>query len=755
MNLPSILHGLNPAQEAAVTSQASVLQVLAPPGSGKTKTLTARVAHLIANHGLEPRNIIVCTFTNKAAREMGERISIYLGKEYARKLVLGTFHSISCRLLKQHGKHLGLSSDFGIADTSDTKAIITRILKKLNSTVPPGAVLGRISKLKSQSITSERFLATNKNVEQQEFSQIYIRYEDHLRISNLLDFDDLILRCAELLRRFPGCVSHIQAVLIDEFQDTNSVQYELMELFSQARGNVTIVGDPDQSIYGWRNAEIKNLNKMKQSYSDVHVINLEENYRSSGAILIAAQEVIEQDQSRPPKRLAATHSIGVQPVLRKLPSAHAEASWLVSEIQRTAVLAGGLLDWSDYAVLLRSASLSRLVETTLGKSGIPYRMVGGHRFFDRVEVKLILDYLRVISLPSHNGAVARVINVPARGIGEKTLQYLLEEAEEDKVTIWDVISRSVQGRKKTRTQLSKQAEQGIATFFNIIVKAQSRLKKLVTVDNTLADFLQYLIKKIDLRKHIKAISKQEQEEFESRWANVEELVAQAAEFSTDADLSDSAFGDEQASQNNDDLSGEAQYSLEQILLGFLGNVALATDATVNNDSGPPKPQITLSTIHAAKGLEWPVVFIPSAYEGSIPHSRAEDNDEERRLLYVAMTRAQSLLYLSCPTRNTNKENTTLSPFLTSIRTDAYFAKRGPELKYEDIKQIGAILHRSCPIPAIIESIPATLEFPKDNQWPLSGESREERKSWEMGASIDGIEQGRFDREKSNFGPDII
>lgn len=506
-----------------------------------------------------------------------------------------------------------------------------------------------------------------------------------------------------------------------------------MELFAHHRQSCTIVADPDQSIYGWRNAEIKNLKIMQQRWPDTVVINLEENYRSSGAILIAAQEVIEQDKARPQKCLIPTFSVGLRPVLRRLPTAAAEAIWTVAEIKRSSALSAGLLEWGDYAILLRSASLSRLIESELGKAGIPYKMVGGHRFFDRIEVKLVLDYLRVISHPTHNDALARIVNVPARGVGDKTQQLLLEEADEVKQPLWNIIRDLVQGRRRARTTVSKQAETGLHAFFNLILMAQKKLRSTDQKVETLADFLTYLIRKIGLEAHLRNLNKKEPEEFDTRWANVQEMVAQAVEFSaaenTATEVSDD-FDDADTTDTGPSL-------VEDALNKFLANVALATDATVNESDGTLKSQVTISTIHAAKGLEWPAVFIPSAYEGSIPHSRAEDNDEERRLLYVAMTRAQSMLCLSCPLKNSQREKTTLSPFLTEPNMTAYFDRRGPILGYEEVKEMSITLRRMSPTPKAVNAALCTLEYPRDNQFPTRGEDdSEEHHSWEMGANID-------------------
>jgi DNA helicase-2/ATP-dependent DNA helicase PcrA len=711
--MDALLEGLNPAQKSAVTNPASVVQVLAPPGSGKTKTLTSRVAYLINYNGLQPWNIIVCTFTIKAAREMKERIRGFVGDGIEAKLILGTFHSVARRFLVRYGNHIGVEKNFGIADTSDTLAIIKRIIKRQGCNVEPKVARSRISGLKARSTTVEQFAATNKKVEQHEFACLYAEYEDTLKTSNLLDYDDLLLRCTDLLRKHPECVSSIQAVLIDEFQDTNHVQYELMSLLAQKQKNITIVGDPDQSIYGFRSAEIKNLKLMRDRYPETVVINLEENYRSSGCILASALAVIEQDESRPDRPIVPTHVVGERPVLRKLPNAAVEAKWLVSEIQRSKTLTGEMFTFNDYAVLLRSAALSRHVETALGKAGIPYRMVGGHRFFDRVEVKIVLDYLRVVNQPDHNDAIVRIINVPPRKIGEVTVKTLLEEAEAQKMTLWNLILSQAQGRKRPRTKLSAQAEKGIDIFVNLILTSRNKLHNVDGQKCSMVDLIAHILKKLSLQEFIK---KTYGEEWEGRWANVEELVAQA----TDVALSTEP-GEQGVDESLPVVEGIEQRALssEDILTKFLSNVALSTE--VEKKDGEQADQVTISTIHAAKGLEWPVVFIPAAYEGSIPHSRAEDTDEERRLLYVGMTRAQALLYLSCPTKNSQREQTTVSSFVTPKNVARGLNMRGPSFGFKATQDLSHILRRPCPADSIIQHARTLVEHVEDDIWPLDGE----------------------------------
>lgn len=714
-----ILKGLNDQQKCAVLGPSPVLQVLAPPGSGKTKTLTARVAYLISQQGLKPWNMIVCTFTIKAAREMKERIRSLVGEKLEAKLVLGTFHSVARRYLVAYGQHLGLPKSFGIADTSDSLAIIKRILKRHEYHTEPAKIRSRISRLKS-GVTAMNAAKLTVDFDQQEFDAIFAEYEETLRASNLLDYDDLLLRCVELLKRYPDCVSNIEAVLIDEFQDTNNVQYELMSLFAQHRSSpsghvpsITIVGDPDQSIYSFRSAEIKNLKRMCKQYDDTQVVYLEENYRSSGSILHAASELIEQDESRPNKKLLSTHCTGEQPVLRTLPTAAAEATWVVSELQRSLTLAGGLLIYSDYAILLRSASLSLHIERALGGSGIPYRMIGGLKFFDRVEIKILLDYLRVLYQPDHNDAVKRVINVPARKVGDATINSLIEEAEKQKRTLWSLILDIAQGRRKSTTKVPPQAEKGIESFVNIILTMRKKLSRDTDESFAVAELIQHILQKLSYEDYLR---KSHPEDFDNRWGNVEELLIQATEFSTA--IADDSYVNEDELYAPDEVEQRQLDGPEEVLSRFLANVALAAAVDAPEGENATPNQVTISTIHAAKGLEWPVVFIPAASEGTIPHSRAEDTDEERRLLYVGMTRAQGLLYLSWSKQNLRSDSAAqLSSFLSSKKMTKCFAKRGPSFTLPNVQDLARILRRECPTSMSLQNSMSQCSRPEDNLWP--------------------------------------
>jgi len=710
------LKGLNGVQRAAVTSKASILQVLAPPGSGKTKTLTSRVAYLLAHQGFRPQNVICCTFTIKAAREMRERLRGLVGGDLESKLILGTFHSICRRYLVTYGHLIGIPNNFGIADSDDSLGIIKRLQKQMKFGMDPRAARNKISHRKARGQTIESVAKIKpKGAEAQEFATIFQQYEEALATSNLLDYDDLLLRCVELLQQYPACVSNIEALLIDEFQDTNNVQFELMKLLASAKSRITIVGDPDQSIYGFRSAEIENLKRMQDYYPGTVVINLEENYRSSSAVLHLAQDVIEQDDERPNKRLKSTHCYGTLPVLRRLYNPHEEAAWIVSEIKRMTKLTGGCINHSDIAILLRSAFLSLLIEKALANAGIPYKMVGGRRFFDRVEVRLILDYLRTINHPDNNSALLSVINTPTRKVGDTTVAELTRAAEAAKVSLWNVVQQAARGEASLEKKLSKPAEQGLKELVTLIKRGQAKLK---TFDPAQApgQLIELVTKELRFLEYLK---KQYQEDWEERWENVKELSLQARDVTLE-----SLTAEDQLPEIDGVKQAKTEDSAE-VLSRFLANVALSTEVE-SEEEGEAQARITISTIHSAKGLEWPVVFVPAVYEGSIPHSRAEDTNEERRLLYVAMTRAKALLYMTFPVMQSRSESESILSQFLSTGIDHRMQEAGPAFNDAVVEDIVTILGRPNPPQEALATGVTSLqdnESQYDDVWPLDGSRR--------------------------------
>lgn len=686
-----ILASLNTAQRRAVASEVNTVAILAGPGSGKTHTLTSRVVWLVQQAGLRPSDMIVATFTVKAAREMKERIGRTLGEEVQKKIILGTFHSIARRYLSSYGKHIGLDSNFGIADDSDSKAILQRLIKRLDLKLEPAIAKGWISKKKSRGSmdppeSTKFFPDGKKKKETPNLQRCFDEYQAQLAASNLLDYDDLLVRCVELLRAYPLCVSNIQVVLVDEYQDTNGIQYDLMKLFAQQRHRITVVGDPDQSIYGWRSAEIRNLHRLLREFPGTDEISLEENYRSSQSILSASLSVIQQDANRYEKVLLPVHSKGTKPVLRRLRSAADEGEWIVGELERARLMSGGMIKGEDCAILLRSASLSRNVESALGKRGIAYRMIGGHKFYERKEIKILLDYLRVVHQPNNNDAVSRIINVPKRGIGEVTVRALLEQAETGKRSLWKILVDHCNGTSAFSRLTAPQSNNLRSELVRIITSLGKQVSEVKPGEpQPLVEVILRLISMLDYEAFL---TKEFGEDHEGRWATVQEFVNLATDFAVDhSDMDEDLLPDIE----------EAGKQQEDTLLGrFLANIALAADAQKDQDTGDTSAVVTISTIHAAKGLEWPVVFIPCVYDGSIPHSRSEDTDEERRLLYVAMTRAKALLYLSCPqTTSWGNSEAELSCFLSDL-ADSAFAEKGPSFDRGVIEAMAKILRREAP-----------------------------------------------------------
>jgi DNA helicase II / ATP-dependent DNA helicase PcrA len=704
---------LNRAQCRAVCSDAATVAIMAGPGSGKTHTLTSRVVWLIDAVGYEPQNVIVATFTVKAAREMRERIGKSLGGGREQRMVLGTFHSIARRYLAAYGRHIGLDQKFAIADDGDSRAIINRICKRLQLSIDPVQARAWISKRKAKGrewkpTPLQRKHSGEAAERASAFELCYSEYQDNLKRSNLLDYDDLLTRCVELLQTHPACVSNVDAVLIDEYQDTNGIQYDLMRLLAQKRNRITIVGDPDQSIYGWRSAEIKNLQRLFDDFPHTDQVSLEQNYRSSQAILDTALSVIQQDSNRYEKVLKPFHDKGTRPTLRRLKNSTAEAQWIVKEIGRLHLLSGGMLGFSDVSILLRSASISRNIESALGRAGIAYKMVGGVKFYDRVEIKIILDYLRVVYQPANSDALARILNVPKRGLGEPTIKALLEEAERSSLSLWDLLVKHCRGDRLAKTNIKKSTENKISgEVIRLVLDIQKKMDSPQDEKPySLLDIIDEILTRANLQRHLKE-AYNNTDEFEQRWANVQEFRALGSDFTKALNM--------EQEEELPEVEGLEKSEDSDVLAQFLANVALASDTQKKDQEQEATPMVTISTIHAAKGLEWPIVFVPAAYDGIIPHARSEDSNEERRLLYVAMTRAKALLYISCPLSTSHNSNVELSPFVEPVAST--FAKIGPDLETNKLEAIGRILGRKAPTQqAIFSELPPGFS-PNDDLFP--------------------------------------
>ncbi|KAJ6543965.1 P-loop containing nucleoside triphosphate hydrolase protein [Mycena capillaripes] len=638
----AFLNSLNAAQLQAVLHEPEApLQILAGPGSGKTKVLTSRIAYLILHHLLPPSSICAVTFTNKAANEMRERLSKLIGKQRTSEVRMGTFHALCALFLRKFSKVVGIEGNFTVCDADESKKIISGFLKPYKDvlsakdiSLKDGTVLSYISRAKAKGLTAKEYITEHSKTRdyrssdfdpqddiQRIVGSIYQDYEKALRRSNSLDFDDLLLFGVKLFNEHPAATSWCRHVLVDEFQDTNVTQYELMRAIAvPTNGCVTVVGDPDQSIYGWRSAEVGNLTKMRKDFAGTAQILLEENYRSTGLILKASLAIVSQDKSRIPKTLLTSHPSGTTPVLRSFPSEQAEANFIAVEIRRLVASMGGILRWGDFAILLRFSALSRAIESALQKEAIPSAVLGGHKFFERQEIKDVLAYLQLVDNPSFVPALTRAINIPSRGIGEKSITALIARADKTRKSPMEVIELIYDS---VQPDVKPAVKHKVGPF----VKTVRALRKLATERASPPDLIQRLLELIEYEDHLKRT----QPEWESRWENVQELITFASDVEQDVNMS------------NPDPT-EASPSDTPLRL-FLQASMLSSEGD-NQSEEDSKEKVIISTCHAAKGLEWPVVIIPAVEQGTFPFYRTEDVQEERRLLYVACTRAQSLLYLS-------------------------------------------------------------------------------------------------------------
>ncbi|KAG1883398.1 P-loop containing nucleoside triphosphate hydrolase protein, partial [Suillus subluteus] len=637
-----LLKSLNAAQTRCVTHRPdSPLQILAGPGSGKTKVLTSRIAYMILHHRMDPSSICAVTFTNKASNEMRARLLKLIGKDSVDKVKLGTFHAICALFLRKYGTSVGLDGNFTICDSDESKRIVTKLLKPYSDflssndiQVNAATLCSLISRAKSKGETPEDVMprkegrhvsskaasskSTNEDF-QRVFAEIYRDYEKTLRKSNSLDFDDLLLFGVRLFSRHPRYAAWCQHILVDEFQDTNAVQYELMCCIAAASRCVTVVGDPDQSIYGWRSADITNLGKMQNDFPNVAQVMLEQNYRSAGSILATSLAIISQDTSRIAKTLHTDHPLGPLPMLRSFPTEHDEAAFIAWEINRMIAQSGGMLGFGDFAVLLRFNAISRTIENALQKEGIPNRMLGGHQFFERAEIKDILAYLQLVDNPHFEPAFSRAVNIPSRGIGDKSLGEILSRAQKLGISPLTLVERI---HDSMIPDLKLSVKRKVQSFVNVM----RSLKSSATDGMEPAQLIGKLIELIGYQEHLK----KSQPDWDTRWENVQELINFASDATADASNVPVIDGEESSLQDT---------PLRQFLQASM--LSSAGDQSNENDDEHLQQKVSIATCHAAKGLEWPVVFVPAVEHGTFPFYRSI-----RRLLYVACTRAQTSLYLT-------------------------------------------------------------------------------------------------------------
>ncbi len=606
-----LLNGLNPQQSQAVTAGLGQVLVLAGPGSGKTRVLTNRFAFLIRAMGVRPYNILAVTFTNKAAREMETRLERLLGEQVKGGLWLGTFHSVCARILRRESDYLPVKSNFVIIDADDQEALVRRIMKEFNldeKLYRPASIHGAISTAKNNMVLPKSY--PTRSYREEIVARVYVRYQQLLEANNSVDFDDLLLMCVRLLDENPPVrekyAQRFEHVLVDEFQDTNSAQYELLSQLSSFHGNLFAVGDEDQSIYRWRGADYRNVLLFEKDYPKAQKILLEQNYRSTQTVLDAARAVIDQNHNRTPKKLFSERGRGERIMLYEAVDDHAEAAFVVDTIQQN--MAAGT-SGGDFAVMYRTNGQSRLLEEAFLRSGVPYRLVGAQRFYGRREIKDLIAYLRLISNPADELSLLRAINVPPRGIGDKTLVALQLCARQANLTAGDILLDL--GRNGDQSgfwvSFSGRGASVLADFGAMLSDWQAILEK-----TTLPALFDRVLVDIGYQLYIDDGT----DEGNDRWSNVQELQSLAYEYE------------------------------ERGLTAFLENLALVSDQdTVPEESNVP----TLMTLHAAKGLEFSQVFISGMDEGLLPHSRSLDDPEEmaeeRRLFYVGLTRARNRLYL--------------------------------------------------------------------------------------------------------------
>ena len=611
-----ILATLNPTQREAVEAIEGPVLISAGPGSGKTRVITHRIAYLIKSCGVSPHNIMAVTFTNKAAREMRERLEQLLGQA-AEALTLGTFHAICVRILRREGKAIGLDSSFVIYDEEDQLSLTKQALEELNldpKQYAPRALHSAISAAKSRLISPGGYAQRVSSYFEEIVHRVYQRYQQLLSQGRAVDFDDLLMKTVQLFQDQPQILKRYQSkyvhILVDEFQDTNIVQYMLMKHLAGKYRNLCVVGDPDQSIYSWRFADLRNILSFEKDYPEAKVVFLEQNYRSTKTILEVATDVISVNMQRKPKKLWTENEDGASIIVIESYNAEEEAQSVVNEIEK--LTGQEQISLKDCAVMYRVNAQSRALEETFLRYGVPYKLVGGTRFYQRREVKDIIAYLRVIHNHQDSVSLVRIINVPVRGIGQRTLSHLQDWAKAHDSSLFEALKQVSQNvitgeRKQSLPPRIIQALAGFAAVMAGLI-AQSR-------ELSLSGLLDKIWEHTGYRKYIL-----DKEDGEDRWENVMELKSVASEY--------------------DELDPE------EALAAFLEKVSLVSDI----DELDEKPDaVTLITLHQAKGLEFPAVFIVGMEEGILPHRRSfddpEEMEEERRLCYVGITRAKKRLYL--------------------------------------------------------------------------------------------------------------
>ncbi|WP_345242625.1 DNA helicase PcrA [Pontibacillus salipaludis] len=635
-----LLKGLNEQQREAVVKTDGPLLLMAGAGSGKTRVLTHRIAYLLGEKEIAPRNVLAITFTNKAAREMKDRVGDLVGPE-ARDMWISTFHSMCVRILRRDIDRIGINRNFSILDTTDQLSVIKQVLKDLNldpKKFDPRAMLGAISTAKNELKTPEDFSKTTGNYYEQQTAAVYEKYQKTLRKNQSLDFDDLIMQTLTLFDRLPEVLEYYQRrfqyIHVDEYQDTNHAQYQLVKMLANRFENLCVVGDSDQSIYRWRGADIANIMSFEKDYPTAKVIMLEQNYRSTKRILDAANEVIQNNSGRKPKNLWTDNDDGESIFYYQAPTERDEGLFVTNKIED--MVRATKFKYKDCAVLYRTNAQSRTIEETFVKANIPYQIVGGTKFYDRKEIKDMLAYLRLIANPDDDISFGRIVNEPKRGVGRTSLDNLQMYAARHDLSLYEAAGEVEQ------VGLSKRATNAIRDFHKMI-RNWTQQQDFLSATDLVEDVLK-ITGYEDMLKNENSL------EAQSRLENINEFLSVTKNFE----------------EQNEDKS----------LIAFLTDLALVADINSADEDPFADDKVTLMTLHSAKGLEFPVVFLIGMEESVFPHSRSlqdeEEMEEERRLAYVGITRAEQQLFLTNAKMRTLFGRTNMNPesrFISEIPSE--------------------------------------------------------------------------------------
>ena len=618
------LDTLNPAQREAVEKTEGPVLILAGAGSGKTRVLTTRIGHLIEDKGVQPANILAITFTNKAANEMRERVEETLESD-ASDMWISTFHSCCVRILRKDINRIGYNRSFVIYDSADQVTLVKDCLKELNlndKVFEPKMIISTISGAKDKLYDPKQFKAMHMNDNRMsKIADVYALYQDRLKRNSALDFYDLIFKTVELLKSDKEVLDYyrnrFKYIMVDEYQDTSKAQYELIKILAKEHQNICVVGDDDQSIYGWRGADIRNILEFEKDYDDVHVVKLEQNYRSTQIILDAANTVISNNIERKRKRLWSEKKDGELIKIQVAQDEIEESDFVADMIAK--ISREQNRSYKDFAVLYRANAQSRSVEDALNRSQIPYNIYGGTKFYERKEIKDLIAYLRVIQNPQDDISIKRIINVPRRGIGLRTIEKIEDRASLKQESIYSVLIDI-----ETNSEISTKARNSISEFVDNVIGTLRTMREVYPVSK----LIEKVIESIDYYGYIDELYKGDKEEAEERKDNVKEFISVAMEFE--------------------------QNSEEKDLETFLTGVALTSESSEEEEID----KVSLMTIHTSKGLEFPVVFIVGMEDGLFPIARAvrsmsdSEIEEERRLCYVGITRAKEILYLTLTQKRT-------------------------------------------------------------------------------------------------------